>query len=250
MTSQLILRSIDRDNPLNTNAGSFRLLFPVQPISGNYAITEVSLTNASFNLNANNSTLIYTDASTHTVTIPPGFYSPTSLASVLAMLMSTASGTAYTATVDPNSYIISIVGSGVFTLNFSQIIDFYSTNHPFATLAMILGFPPGADVTSNSSFTVIGSFPVDPNWNSAYYVTIKSGNTTNTRAMFAGKGAPAVTFPILIDQAAGSTITYRPHNTPRVNFHNASNMEIVISDDSGQTINPQGGEIIIIAEKV
>ena len=251
MTSQLILRSIDRQNAIKTSSSSFQLTFPVEPISGVYAITEVSMANASYNLNVNNTTLIYTDGSTHTITIPPGFYTPTSLASVIAALMTTASGTTYTATVDPNSYIISIVGTGAFTLNFSQITDFYSTNHPVATLAMILGFPYGnSDVTSNVSNTIVGTYPVNVNWNSAYYVTIKSGNTTNTRAMFAGKGGTTVTFPILIDQGAGSTIIYRPRMTPEVTFKYMNSMEIVISDDSGQTINPQGGQIIIVLEKL
>jgi hypothetical protein len=253
MSQQLILRSVDAIPgvmPLGqpTSSANFKLQLPNNTITGDYAITEVSLGNQVYNLNTLNNILIYTDTSQRTVPIPPGFYTMATLVPIIATLMSTASSVTYTGTVDPNSSIVSISGPAAFTLNFGTFPGKYLPQSPFATLASILGFP-NTDVASVGN-ALTGTNPGNLNWNTAYYITIATKNNSGARSEFAKPGGNYCTLTVLINVNANTTIVYRPLALVRISLTNVNEMTIHVRDDTGNLIQPLGSLTTILLEKI
>lgn len=253
MSQQLILRSVDAVPgaiPLGqpTSSANFKLQLANNTITGDFAVTEVSLGNQVFNINTSNNILIYTDTSQRTITIPPGFYTMANLIPIIATLMSTASSVTYTGTVDPNSSIVSISGPAAFTLNFGTQPGKYMPGSPFATLASILGFP-NTDVASVTNAT-IGTNPGNLNWNTAYYITIATKDNSGARSEFAKPGGNYCTLTVLINVNANTTIVYRPFSLVRIKLTNVNEITVHVRDDTGNLIQPLGGLTTILLEKI
>jgi|ERR1700722_1953842 len=215
-------------------------------LDGAYRLVEVSLPNTAFPINSNNNTLTYIDSTgTHTITVPPGYYTTSTLATEVVTLMTAASTSGpitYTTSSNTNSTVLSIAGTAAFTLKFGTLA---STVTPSTSLATILGFP-NVDQVANSSFIVTGVFPPNLAWNQANYLTLSGPGISADPIYF---GTTACTFIVPVTVTENNVTQYWPPWEQVVTFKSTMTLTLKIADDSGQTQNFQGGQFYFILTK-
>jgi len=154
---------------------------PAGSLKGSWRICEVFIGNNSPNCSSYNNTIVFTESTTKTATIPPGFYSGTStFAAAVASALTTASGSlTYTCTVNTNG-TVTISATGNFVLNWSS---------PSATAWQILGFVPADTNPSASSQTGTGILDLSNSFSKTAFNIVLGGYQSTSGTTYTTDGA-------------------------------------------------------------
>jgi hypothetical protein len=232
---------------------------------GKWELTYGQIPVTGFNIVSGNNVIDFMDATgTYASTIPPGYYTPTTLAAAVATVMSASSTQVYTTAVSATTGILTITnGTGVFTVLFSTRKPTTYANNPGATIAAILGFPQ-QDINSGAGNNLVASNPINLLWNrninfeinELFTKPLLDGNSLSSSATTAQAGAGGKSFAFHVGIASTPINTvheYIPNDQYQcVDFGpNGTNfLTIQTYGDNGALYNFNGFDWDIILNKV
>jgi hypothetical protein len=221
----VIIRSSQTTIPTDTST-SFTIQFPL-PLKGKYRLEKVRITYSMYNINSINNLIYLTDTGgAHIITIPPGYYTPSTLATAIATAMTNGGSQAYTCVINSGSNTLTITAAGNFSFTFKT--------NTATSLANVMGF---GNVNTSSATSQTGTYPVNVDTYDSFNILI--GSSQPIRDVNGGIS----TFNIPINAIPQQVIFYEPQvNYQYASFQNStSNIKVVVNDSSGNQIGGANG---------
>lgn len=126
----IVINSADRLSPLeNSNQFTIRIR-PAIVNACHILLAFCIIPNSTYNITSNNNKLSFDDGSVITISIPPGSYNVTNLASTIAAAMTAAGSQTYTVIYNPITYHYTISATNPFAL----LYDFFTSTTIYPTL--------------------------------------------------------------------------------------------------------------------
>ena len=173
-----IVRSKDRKE--GSNSSFIVNLTDPLPNGKEIIFTDVILPNLFYNIDSTNNVIVFNDGSARTATIPPSYYSNSSLLTALASAMTVASGvTLFTAAYNAATLLVTITGTNAFTINFGS-----------STISYALGYPVTSTSASSLTQTATNAMVLNPPYLLLNIVELNSTRVADTNYVLATLKVP------------------------------------------------------------
>jgi len=255
MTYQFCIKSAYRSNYDTTTANLFTVSSGTQTLRGKWLVTSAQVPVSAYTIDTPNNIINFHDTANRVVTIPPGYYTVTSLATAIQTAMNTAGGSTYTVTVDNASLKITVAGSTNFYFTFGANLPPNYYNNPSFALANILGL--GINNTTPAA-QITGTNPINLNYNQNLNITIQGTSYRNVDCSSSNPGGfmtgnKNYSFEIPIGGIQEGTIyQYIPNNQLQViEFVNGVQVfNVTVVGDDDQPYNFNGANLTITMSKL
>ena len=242
------LSSADRSASESVGSHSFVLRAGDAPEwNGTYRLVEALMPSTQYTISSSNNVIRFNESGVGgggslTATVPPGYYTASSLAVAVGTVMTTASGgyNTYTAATSSLTGLLTItatVGGNFFMENGTDT----AIRDPISTeMSQILGYPYQSSTTA--AMTQTGTKPMNLSRIISFNILIDEANSSGGNRIISSRGGTTLTFSIPVLTNSGGIFHYKPVGNALMNpqemfLKRTRVLRIKVIDDQGNLVD-------------